>query len=110
MIVNAQGKTEVNSRQKIVTNADGSVRVVFSARKARRSPRGQLDRDQPRKGLLGLLPLVLADKDLFRPLMDNGDYRQIEIATFPDAQSVCRHDQKNGIGACWRNIAPPRVK
>ena len=33
MIVNPQGKTEVNSRQEIVKDADGSVRLVFSPKK-----------------------------------------------------------------------------
>jgi hypothetical protein len=33
MIENPQGKTEVNSRQPLVKNTDGSVRLVFSPKK-----------------------------------------------------------------------------
>ena len=39
MIENPQGKTEVNSRQALVKNGDGSVRLVFSPKKPEACPR-----------------------------------------------------------------------
>ena len=76
MIENPQGKTEVNSRQELVKNADGSVRLVFSPTEARRRARGQLDPDQPEEGLLRLLPLVFAHQGLLRPLVENGQHQR----------------------------------
>jgi hypothetical protein len=53
MIVDPRGKTEVNSRQPLVKNADGSVRLVFSPRK----PDG-VDRSHPRSPLSGVTDLL----------------------------------------------------
>jgi hypothetical protein len=51
MIINPQGKTEVNSRQSLVANADGSVRLVFSPEKpgcrAPHPPRRTISRPGP---------------------------------------------------------------
>ncbi len=50
MIENMQGKTEVNSRQEIVTSADGSVRLVFSPAKPDGVPEANWIQTNPKKG------------------------------------------------------------
>lgn len=50
MIINPQGKTEVNSRQEIVENADGSVRLVFSPAKPDGVPEANWIQTNPKKG------------------------------------------------------------
>ena len=50
MIVNPQGKTEVNSRQALVKNADGSVRLVFSPTKPDGVPEANWIQTNPKKG------------------------------------------------------------
>jgi hypothetical protein len=50
MIVNPQGKTEVNSRQPLVKNKDGSVRLVFSAKKPDGVPDVNWIQTNPEKG------------------------------------------------------------
>jgi hypothetical protein len=50
MIINPQGKTEVNSRQDLVGNADGSVRLVFSPSKPAGVPDANWIQTNPEKG------------------------------------------------------------
>ncbi|MRR38135.1 DUF1254 domain-containing protein [bacterium] len=50
MIVNPQGKTEVNSRQELVKNAEGSVRLVFSPKKPDGVPDANWIQTNPKKG------------------------------------------------------------
>jgi hypothetical protein len=50
MIENPQGKTEANSRQKLVKNADGSVRRVFSSKKPEGVPEANWIQTTPKKG------------------------------------------------------------
>jgi hypothetical protein len=50
MIENPQGKTEVNSRQELVKNADGSVRLVFSPKKPAGVPEANWIQTNPKKG------------------------------------------------------------
>ncbi len=50
MIVNPQGKTEVNSRQALVKNEDGSVRLVFSPKKPVGVPDANWIQTNPEKG------------------------------------------------------------
>ena len=50
MIVNPQGKTEVNSRQPLVKNKDGSVRLVFSPKKPAGVPDANWIQTNPEKG------------------------------------------------------------
>ena len=50
MIVNPQGKTEVNSRQSLVKNKDGSVRLVFSPKKPDSVPDVNWIQTNPKKG------------------------------------------------------------
>lgn len=50
MIVNPQGKTEVNSRQALVKDADGSVRLVFSPTKPEGVPEANWIQTNPTKG------------------------------------------------------------
>lgn len=50
MIVNPQGKTEVNSRQPLVKSADGSVRLVFSPNKPANVPDANWIQTNPQKG------------------------------------------------------------
>jgi hypothetical protein len=50
MIVNPQGKTEVNSRQALVKSADGSVRLVFSPKKPDGAPEANWIQTSPKKG------------------------------------------------------------
>jgi hypothetical protein len=50
MIVNPQGKTEVNSRQALVQNADGSVRLVFSPTKPAGVPDANWIQTNSKKG------------------------------------------------------------
>ena len=50
MIVNPQGKTEVNSRQALVKNTDGSVRLVFSPTKPDGVPEANWIQTNPKKG------------------------------------------------------------
>ncbi len=50
MIINPQGKTEVNSRQALVKNADGSVRLVFSPTKPAGVPDANWIQTNPKKG------------------------------------------------------------
>jgi len=50
MIENPQGKTEVNSRQDLVANADGSVRLVFSPSKPAGVPDANWIQTNPDKG------------------------------------------------------------
>ncbi|HSM27964.1 MAG TPA: DUF1214 domain-containing protein [Thioalkalivibrio sp.] len=50
MIENPQGKTEVNSRQPLVTNADGAVRLVFSPQKPADVPEVNWIQTNPEKG------------------------------------------------------------
>lgn len=50
MIVNPQGKTEVNSRQPLVVSADGSVRLVFSPEKPAEAPDANWIQTNPKKG------------------------------------------------------------
>ena len=65
MIVNAQGKTEVNSRQALAKNADGSVRLVFSPRK----PDGVADANwiqtNPQKGFFAYFRWYSPSKAFF---------------------------------------------
>lgn len=50
MIINPQGKTEVNSRQPLVKNKDGSVRLVFGPKKPDVVPEGNWIQTNPKKG------------------------------------------------------------
>jgi hypothetical protein len=50
MIINPQGKTEVNSRQPLVANADGAVRLVFSPEKPAGVPDANWIQTNPEKG------------------------------------------------------------
>jgi hypothetical protein len=50
MIVNPQGKTEVNSRQALVKSGDGSVRLVFSPSKPDGVPEANWVQTNPKKG------------------------------------------------------------
>jgi hypothetical protein len=50
MIENPQGKTEVNSRQPLVANADGAVRLVFSPAKPPGVPEANWIQTNPEKG------------------------------------------------------------
>jgi hypothetical protein len=50
MIENPQGKTEVNSRQALVKNGDGSVRLVFSSTKPDGIPEANWIQTNPKKG------------------------------------------------------------
>ena len=50
MIENPQGKTEVNSRQALVANGDGSVRLVFSPTKPDGVPEANWIQTNPKKG------------------------------------------------------------
>ena len=50
MIENPQGKTEVNSRQELVANDDGAVRLVFSAEKPEGVPDANWIQTNPDKG------------------------------------------------------------
>lgn len=47
---NPQGKTEVNSRQKLVKNTDGSVHLVFSPKKPDGVPEVNWIQTNPMKG------------------------------------------------------------
>jgi hypothetical protein len=72
MIINPQGKTEVNSRQPLVANADGAVRLVFSPEKPAGVPDANWIQTNPEKGLLRLFPLVLANPGLLRSFVEDG--------------------------------------
>jgi hypothetical protein len=50
MIINPQGKTEVNSRQPLVKSKDGSVRLVFSPKKPDGVPEANWIQTNPEKG------------------------------------------------------------
>jgi hypothetical protein len=50
MIINPQGKAEVNSRQPLVKGADGSVRLVFSPTKPAGVPDANWIQTNPEKG------------------------------------------------------------
>jgi hypothetical protein len=50
MIINPQGKTEVNSRQPLVKNKDGSVRLVFGPKKPDVVPEANWIQTNPKKG------------------------------------------------------------
>jgi len=50
MIINPQGKTEVNSRQPLVANADGAVRLVLSPQKPADVPEVNWIQTNPEKG------------------------------------------------------------
>ena len=50
MIENPQGKTEVNSRQALVANTDGSVRLVLSPKKLDDVPEANWIQTNPKKG------------------------------------------------------------
>jgi hypothetical protein len=50
MIINPQGKTEVNSRQPLVKGKDGSVRLVFSPKKPDGVPEANWIQTNPEKG------------------------------------------------------------
>jgi hypothetical protein len=50
MIINPQGKTEVNSRQPLVKGKDGSVRLVFSPQKPDGVPDANWIQTNPEKG------------------------------------------------------------
>jgi hypothetical protein len=50
MIANPQGKTEINSRQEIVKDDDGSVRLVFSPKQPDGVPEGNWIQTNPKEG------------------------------------------------------------
>jgi len=50
MIVNRQGKTEVNNRQSLVKGKDGSVRLVFSPKRPAGVPEANGIQTNPEKG------------------------------------------------------------
>ncbi len=50
MIKNAQGRTEVNSRQELVAGADGSVRLVFAPERPEDVPEANWIQTNPKKG------------------------------------------------------------
>jgi len=89
MIVNPQGKTEVNSRQALVKNGDGSVRLVFSPQKPTASPRPTGSRPT-RKRASSPTSLLLAHQSLLRPLLEDGEHRRGEVARWPRISSGWR--------------------
>jgi hypothetical protein len=78
MIENPQGKTEVNSRQELIKNADGAVRLVFSPTK----PEGVLDANwiqtNPKKGFFAYFRWYSPTKAFFDRSWKMGNIKEIE--------------------------------
>jgi hypothetical protein len=80
----------VNSRQVLVRNGDGSVRLVFSPKKARRSGQRQLDRTNPQKGFLHI-SVFPPNQDFLRPLLEDGEHHGGELASVAAATGPSLH-------------------
>ncbi|MGZ9273864.1 MAG: DUF1214 domain-containing protein [Nitrospira sp.] len=78
MIENPQGKTEVNSRQQIVKNADGSVRLVFSPKKPDGVPEANWIQTNPKKGFFAYFRWYSPTKAFFDRSWKMGNIKEIE--------------------------------
>ena len=77
MIVNPQGKTEVNSRQEIVTSDDGSVRLVFSPRKPDGIPEANWIQTNPKKGFFAYFRWYSPTKPFFDRTWKMGNIKEV---------------------------------
>ncbi len=65
MIVNPQEKTEVNSRQEIIKNGDGSVRLVFFPKKPDGVPEANWIQTNPENGFFAYFRWYSSTKAFF---------------------------------------------
>ena len=78
MIVNPQGKTEVNSRQPLVKNADGSVRLVFSPQKPDGVPEANWIQTNPEKGFFAYFRWYSPTKAFFDRSWKMGNITEVK--------------------------------
>jgi hypothetical protein len=79
MIINPQGKTEVNSRQPLVKSKPTAPCASCSHRRSPTDvPEANWIQTNPEKGLVHLFPLVLTDQGVLRPLVEDGQHRRGE--------------------------------
>jgi hypothetical protein len=77
MIENPQGKTEVNSRQELVKNADGSVRLVFSPQKPADVPEANWIQTNPKKGFFAYFRWYSPTKAFFDRSWKMGNIKEV---------------------------------
>jgi hypothetical protein len=78
MIVNPQGKTEVNSRQPLVKNADGSVRLVFSPQQPTDVPDANWIQTNPQKGFFAYFRWYSPTKAFFDRSWKMDNIKQVD--------------------------------
>jgi hypothetical protein len=78
MIVNPQGKTEVNSRQSLVKNKDGSVRLVFSPKKPDGVPDANWIQTNPEKGFFAYFRWYSPTKAFFDRSWKMGNITEVK--------------------------------
>ena len=78
MIENPQGKTEVNSRQEIVKNGDGSVRLVFSPTKPSGVPEANWIQTNPKKGFFAYFRWYSPTKAFFDRSWKMGNIMEVK--------------------------------
>jgi hypothetical protein len=78
MIINPQGKTEVNSRQPLVKSKDGSVRLVFSPQKPDGVPEANWIQTNPKKGFFAYFRWYSPTKAFFDRSWKMGNIVEIE--------------------------------
>ncbi len=78
MIVNPQGKAEVNSRQKIVVNEDGSVRLVFSSEKPDGVSEANWLQTNPQKGFFAYFRWYAPTKEFFDRTWKLGNIKEVK--------------------------------
>jgi hypothetical protein len=79
MIVNPQGKTEVNSRQPLVKNEDGSVRLVFSPTKPAGVPDANWIQTNPEKGFFAYFRWYSPTKAFFDRSWKMGNIVEVKL-------------------------------
>jgi hypothetical protein len=79
MIVNPQGKTEVNSRQALVKNKDGSVRLVFSPTKPAGVPDANWIQTNPEKGFFAYFRWYSPTKAFFDRSWKMGNIVEVKL-------------------------------